>query len=141
MTDLGRPIATLGINRIEAGDRRIDVDDLVALAVALDVSPIAILLPPVEDGYRDLVEVTAIEKPVTLEHAWQFFEGFRSPNGTLSLEFVLRSRPRTGVASPGAVAKGLSDLQYERRIRTNGHEADASVSIGHLEPWDDDGND
>lgn len=42
---LGRPIPALGLRRIEAGERRIDVDDLVALALALEVSPLAILLP------------------------------------------------------------------------------------------------
>lgn len=43
--DLGRDIAPLGLRRIEAGERRVDVDDLVALAMALGVSPLALLLP------------------------------------------------------------------------------------------------
>lgn len=47
LDDLGRPIPPLGLRRIEAGDRRIDVDDLVALALALEVSPLALLLPGV----------------------------------------------------------------------------------------------
>jgi transcriptional regulator with XRE-family HTH domain len=42
---LGRPIPPLGLRRIEAGERRIDVDDLVALALALEVSPLRLLLP------------------------------------------------------------------------------------------------
>lgn len=42
---LGRPIASSGITRIELGDRRVDVDDLLALAVALGVSPNQLLLP------------------------------------------------------------------------------------------------
>lgn len=42
---LGRPIPPLGLRRLESGDRRIDVDDLIALALALEVSPLAILLP------------------------------------------------------------------------------------------------
>ena len=33
----GRPIPALGLRRIEAGDRRVDVDDLGALAKVLDV--------------------------------------------------------------------------------------------------------
>jgi transcriptional regulator with XRE-family HTH domain len=45
LDDLGRPIPPLGLRRIEAGERRIDVDDLVALALGLEVSPLAILLP------------------------------------------------------------------------------------------------
>lgn len=45
---LGRPIPPLGLRRIEAGERRVDVDDLVALALALEVSPLALILPTEE---------------------------------------------------------------------------------------------
>lgn len=45
LDELGRPIPVLGIRRIESGERRVDVDDLVALAVALEVSPAALLIP------------------------------------------------------------------------------------------------
>jgi transcriptional regulator with XRE-family HTH domain len=46
--DLGRPILPSGITKIEQGGRRIDVDDLAALAVALNTSP-AFLLSPADD--------------------------------------------------------------------------------------------
>ena len=49
---VGRPIPTLGLRRIEAGTRRVDADDLVALAVVFDVSPLTLLLP--SDGMRAL---------------------------------------------------------------------------------------
>jgi hypothetical protein len=42
---LGRPIAPLGLTRIRDHKRRVDVDDLVALALALGVSPTTLLLP------------------------------------------------------------------------------------------------
>ncbi len=42
---LGRPILASGLSKIETGERRVDVDDLVALSVALDVSPSRLLLP------------------------------------------------------------------------------------------------
>jgi hypothetical protein len=45
LTGLGRPIAPLGLTRIRDLQRRVDVDDLVALALALDVSPVTLLLP------------------------------------------------------------------------------------------------
>jgi transcriptional regulator with XRE-family HTH domain len=45
LTELGRPIAPLGLTRIKDRKRRVDVDDLVALALALDVSPVTLLLP------------------------------------------------------------------------------------------------
>lgn len=45
---LGHQIAATGITKIEKGQRRVDVDDLVALAVALGVTPNTLLLPEVE---------------------------------------------------------------------------------------------
>lgn len=45
LEELGRAIPPLGLRRIEEGERRIDADDLVALAIVLQVSPLAILLP------------------------------------------------------------------------------------------------
>ena len=60
----GRAIPELGLRRIEDGDRRVDVDDLMALAEALEVWPIALLMPtttmygePVETG-DELVKAT-----------------------------------------------------------------------------------
>jgi transcriptional regulator with XRE-family HTH domain len=41
----GRPIAVLGLRRIERGERRVDVDDLLALAHALGVAPVDLLVP------------------------------------------------------------------------------------------------
>lgn len=45
LEDIGRPIPVLGLSRIERGERRVDVDDLIALAVALGVAPTSLLLP------------------------------------------------------------------------------------------------
>lgn len=44
----GRPVSQPILSRIEAGARRVDVDDLVVLAAALRVA-VAALLPPVAD--------------------------------------------------------------------------------------------
>lgn len=43
---IGRPILPSGITKIEKGDRRVDADDLVALALVLDVTPNRLLLTP-----------------------------------------------------------------------------------------------
>ncbi|MCX7522734.1 helix-turn-helix transcriptional regulator [Microbacterium sp. STN6] len=48
MTDAGRKIAPSGISKIENGDRRVDVDDLTALAYVLNTTPAALLTPPAE---------------------------------------------------------------------------------------------
>ena len=45
LESLGRPIPVLGLSRLERGERRVDVDDLVALAIALETTPNRLLLP------------------------------------------------------------------------------------------------
>lgn len=42
---LGRPIPVLGLRRIERGERRVDVDELAALALALGVPPASLMFP------------------------------------------------------------------------------------------------
>lgn len=42
---IGRTIPVLGLRRIERGERRVDVDDLMALAYALGVPPVDLLVP------------------------------------------------------------------------------------------------
>ncbi len=62
LTELGRPIAPLGLTRIRDGQRRVDVDDLVALALALDVSPATLLLPAETDGGRGHADLSVTEE-------------------------------------------------------------------------------
>ncbi|MFD0138030.1 helix-turn-helix domain-containing protein [Streptomyces sp. NPDC127159] len=71
--ELGRPIPPLGISRIEAGTRRVDADDLVALAIALNVTPLALLLPAHggADPYIDLTSATT----TTVSRAWKWARG------------------------------------------------------------------
>ena len=45
LKDLGKRISPLGLRRIENGARRVDTDDLFALAVALGVAPVTLLIP------------------------------------------------------------------------------------------------
>ncbi len=94
---LGRPIPPLGISRLEAGTRRIDADDLVALALALRVSVNALLLPTEGDG-SDSVELTD-QVVLSASDAWQWADGDkphekpeRDVYGDL-LRFRLDSRP------------------------------------------------
>lgn len=42
---LGHPLLASGVTKVENGERRVDVGDLVALALALGVSPLTLLLP------------------------------------------------------------------------------------------------
>jgi transcriptional regulator with XRE-family HTH domain len=73
LTDLGRPVAASAISKIEGGTRRVDADDLMALAVALDVPPAALLLPPVAEGQATLVA----DYMNDADHIWDWAEGSR----------------------------------------------------------------
>lgn len=72
LSELGRPILPSGLSKIEQGDRRVDVDDLVALAVALNVSPGWLLLPDRADD-SPVRFLEAVEVPAWA--AWQWVDG------------------------------------------------------------------
>lgn len=46
MAQAGRKLSPSGISKLEAGDRRVDVDDLIVIAYLLRTSPAALLTPP-----------------------------------------------------------------------------------------------
>ena len=50
LVELGHPLGRTGLHRLETGARAATVDDLVALALALDCSPLALLLPSEDTG-------------------------------------------------------------------------------------------
>jgi transcriptional regulator with XRE-family HTH domain len=66
---LGRPIPTLGLSRIEKGNRRVDVDDLVALALALGVSPNRLILSA-DHNSEPIALAPAVE--TTANAAWRW---------------------------------------------------------------------
>jgi transcriptional regulator with XRE-family HTH domain len=68
---VGREIPPLGLRRIESGERRVDVDDLVALAAALGVSPITLLMPADADPATP-VAVTGVDGEVPAERLWNW---------------------------------------------------------------------
>ncbi|WP_199564903.1 helix-turn-helix domain-containing protein [Spongiactinospora rosea] len=74
VTELGRPILASGIHKIEQGQRRVDSDELVALALALDVSPNRLLLPGTA-GTAAGVELTPEVSSPTEDAAWRWATG------------------------------------------------------------------
>jgi transcriptional regulator with XRE-family HTH domain len=74
LTELGRPIAPLGLTRIRDRQRRVDADDLVALALALDVSPATLLLPPeaLVGGANSTAPVTEGGADYPLRQIWSW---------------------------------------------------------------------
>lgn len=77
LAQLGRPIPALGIHRIEIGERRVDVDDLMSFAVALGVTPVALLMPgDYPNGAHvdafDQFSVTGFDEPVMALPLWNW---------------------------------------------------------------------
>jgi transcriptional regulator with XRE-family HTH domain len=120
LTTLGQPIPDTSITKTEAGTRRVDVDDLPALAVALGVTPNTLLLPEV--GYLGSTEVHHLTPTVsgTAEHLWQWAQGERPLHMHIrgaeawlggpdhrALWFIIRSRPYlTAPRAPGGDGDG-----------------------------------
>lgn len=78
LKDVGRPMLPTTVSKMERGERRIDVDDLVALALVLNVSPLTLLLP--DDSSQEPVKLTE-EFEVASLTAWQWGEGQRAATG------------------------------------------------------------
>jgi transcriptional regulator with XRE-family HTH domain len=64
-------INSVGIRRIEDCERRVTVDDLMALAVALGVSPATLLYPNTEDAISEL-EITGLPNPENPRVIWEW---------------------------------------------------------------------
>jgi transcriptional regulator with XRE-family HTH domain len=74
LDNTGSGVGANAVSEIENGQRRIDVDDLIALATALDVSPVALLMPRDElaEDDRGVVYVRDPEEPLDAEMVWSW---------------------------------------------------------------------
>lgn len=95
LSDVGRPIPVLGLRRIERGERRVDIDDLVALAVVLATSPVDLLVPgeaPDDEEYGITPEVTST---AAVARDWIAGVDFLSPPQTpVDLAKAIQAMPR-----------------------------------------------
>lgn len=101
LTRLGREIPTWGLRKIESGGRRVDTDDLVAIAIVLRVSPPTLLMPCLNvDGVEietggDLVPITGWHVPISARPVWDWITAERPFFGDEDLvTFAARSWPR-----------------------------------------------
>lgn len=100
LEDLGRVIPTLGLRKIESGGRRVDTDDLIALALALDVSPTTLLMPPADDASTTVNQATGVGDR-DAENLWDWIAanqplappGSGGPRGDAFFEFVNNAWP------------------------------------------------
>jgi transcriptional regulator with XRE-family HTH domain len=75
LASLGQPIVETGIIKIEKGDRRVDVDDLIALAAALDVSPSELLLPELKFGTATSTVAVTPHQDASVREMWAWATG------------------------------------------------------------------
>ncbi|RVW05053.1 XRE family transcriptional regulator [Rhodococcus spongiicola] len=94
MDAAGRRIAHTSLSDIENGSRRIDVDDLLALAIALDVSPATLLMPVAEGGEAE-VEATGVGTATARQlWLWIVAESAGRPGWpVIDLDWMMRARP------------------------------------------------
>lgn len=98
---VGWSLSPVAIRRIEETEpeqpqRRVDVDDLVALAAALEVSPLTLLMPET-DSPEQSTAATSIESVPAVE-LWHWLRtdlpiGATSADIMRNLEFQLKSKP------------------------------------------------
>lgn len=91
LAELGRPIPTLGLRKIESYERRVDADDLVALAAALDVSPVTLLMPS-GVAVDEIVSVADTEFKAGVLWEWLIAE-WPFPHRSGLAEFFARALP------------------------------------------------
>src|ERR1700736_1212444 len=60
--EVGRPLGHSAVDQIEKGTRRVDVDDLMALALAFNVSPATLLMPKTSRA-EEKRSITELHKP------------------------------------------------------------------------------
>lgn len=133
LTELGRRILPIGLSRLENGGRRVDADDLVALAIALGVNPNALLLP------RDLPPDAEIELTPRFRarawQAWAWMDGRQPLPGTdgeaarerfaREAEFTRKARP--AFSAHGAAPAVLEAYEFADRLEAFLSASDPSV--------------
>jgi transcriptional regulator with XRE-family HTH domain len=117
MGRVGRPMLSSGLHRLEQGKRRIDCDDLVALAAAFGVSPIALLLPA--DGMSEITLTDSLSADARA--AWDWMRARRplaipedEDEDFAVISFLRDSLPRTMRDRWPMTAAGLQALQEDR---------------------------
>lgn len=106
---LGRPILLSALSKIEKGQRRVDADDLVGLARALDVSPNSLMLP---SPYGPDTEVALTESTtMDVAAAWSWAVRDRPPPSSARGIFISYSHSDRAWAT--WVAWCLENAGYE----------------------------
>jgi transcriptional regulator with XRE-family HTH domain len=150
---LGRPMLGTAVNKIETGARRVDVDDLVAIALALNTTPNRLLLNDPADR-RDRIEMTP-EVTAAGFQAWAWANGVQTllpacvPLGRgdatfedLQREYLRDSQPPTHHpvleaidelrSAAGAFMDWADEHARERQRQLDSGKADSDVPLDQL---------
>ncbi len=108
LTDLGRSVSPLAVRRIEERERRVDVDDLVAFAIALEVTPKTLLMP-YSESMEDIVGITGgVDERAGVINAWMTGEAqLPHQSGTQWIEFMALAAPAWRYKEIAAVVRGV----------------------------------
>ncbi len=87
----GRDIPPLGLGRIESGERRVDVDELTALAAAFSVSPATLLMPEAESS-EATVQLTGVQNGQA-QRIWSWLTGSYPLGGSVLAFFNVALPP------------------------------------------------
>lgn len=142
--ELGHTLDASGLMRLERGDRRATVDDLIAVAIALDVTPDA-LIASLHDG--DKIEVPGLgERPIHSLRDWWCGRSIMLPNEASQDENMARKQrwlsQRPLYEQRALQREGVATLMAEthRYVQSVGRTPDTSgswvppgTSRGHLE--------
>lgn len=112
LANTGRPLTHTALDKIERGTRRVDVDDLMALAGALGVSPLRLLMPFTDNGFEEVRATGRASEPAHL--LWDILRAapFRDADDKMNYRFCLDSTPEWAILDLG-ITVGTVDFNRE----------------------------
>lgn len=115
LADIGRPMLPSGLSKIEQKTRRVDVDDLVALAIVFGVNVSTLLFPPTREGKSDVTGAGTVDN----DDLWGWADG-ETPLAVKSLDDYPRALLSFAItARPTGYKEGLVDVA-EQVLMKNG---------------------
>jgi transcriptional regulator with XRE-family HTH domain len=126
MTQYGQPLSLSGVSKVEQGRRGVNLDELAALARALDVTPLLLVLPI---GHAATVELFPDTPPVSTWEAADWFAGGAVP-AHLKPGPAPHAKPASGPFAPLLPPWPDAAVRYFRdhdRMRENLLSADRDV--------------
>lgn len=136
VTGLGRPMRANTITKIEKGQRRVDIDDAVALAIALRVNLTTLVLPYTTKGTAQLTETTTIGA----SEAWDWADGKRplrvpaDDDGSALVDFQRHARPLNRRSWPVTTPAGMLAAASETRSASPEKMRELREALGHSGP-------